>query len=122
MQIPKKYGSYKVDLCPFCRKNATVKNPQQVPVCSSHGKSILRDLSCLCGDFLELRDGKYGPYFSCMNCGNISLRKAMERNPQIKISSSEAKENNQHEEADRPKAKKEVTITSDQVDVYYSAD
>ena len=118
MRIPKKYGSYKVELCPFCRKNATVNNPQQIPVCSGHAKSILKELSCLCGDILELRDGKYGIYFNCMNCGNISLKKALEMNPGIKDNDSET---NTIKDS-KPKERKEITITSDQVDVYYSSE
>ncbi len=80
MYIPKKYGQSRKDLCPFCKKDATTKNKQQIPVCYAHKSSILQDLTCICGDHLELRNGKFGVYFNCSNCGNINLKKALEVN------------------------------------------
>jgi hypothetical protein len=35
-------------------------------------------IRCACGDILDQRAGKFGPYFNCMACGNISFAKAME--------------------------------------------
>jgi len=115
MRIPKKYGSYREDLCPFCKGNATTKNPQQVPVCYGHKKSVMKDLTCFCGDLLELKDGKYGVYFNCMNCGNMNIKKAVEMNPEFKEVKQEKKK--------RPPlfpTSKETTITSDEVDTHYS--
>jgi len=118
MYIPKRYGQSKVDLCPFCRKAATTKNSQQVPVCYVHKASVLKDLTCFCGDLLELKDGKYGIYFSCTNCGNINIKKALEMNPELgKEPKMEEKTESKTKES---KEKKEITITSDDVDVKYS--
>ena len=116
MRIPKKYGSYKQDLCPFCKKTATTKNQQQVPVCYDHKSNVLRDLTCLCGEHLELREGRYGTYFFCINCGNTSFKKALEMNPGFNDKKEESKTTKNNSE------KKEITITSDQAEVHYSAD
>ena len=122
MYIPKKYGQSKVDLCPFCRKDATTKNSQQIPVCSMHKASILKDLTCFCGDYLELKDGKFGIYFTCTNCGNINIKKALEMNPELE---KEPKKQENTITKNEPKLvekkeRKEITITSDDVDVNYS--
>ena len=120
MYIPKRYGQSKVDLCPFCRKEATTKNSQQVPVCYKHKASTLKDLTCFCGDYLELKDGKFGIYFNCTNCGNINIRKALEMNPELgKDPKTEEKTERETKPAEK-KDKKEITITSDEVDINYS--
>ena len=116
MYIPKKYGQSKVDLCPNRKKVATTKNKQQIPVYYAHKASILQDLTCFCGDTLEKKDGKFGIYFNCTNCGNINIKKALEMNPEL---GKESKK----EEKTKPtknKQKKEITITSDEVDVSYT--
>lgn len=84
MRIPKRYGQSRIDNCPFCGKVATSKNNQGVPVCHAHKDQNLDDVKCACGEYLDLNDGKWGPYFRCINCGNINFRKAMEMNPQVK--------------------------------------
>ena len=66
---------------------------------------------------IDIMDGKFGPYFRCMNCGNISLKKALEMNPGIKDNDS-----GNNIKDSKPKERKEITITSDQVDVYYSSE
>ena len=123
MYIPKRYGQSKVDLCPFCRKDATTKNSQQVPVCYTHKASILKDLTCFCGDYLELKDGKFGIYFNCTNCGNINIRKALEMNPELgKEPKKEEKtiRETKTKPAENKQETKEITITSDDVDINYS--
>lgn len=74
------YGQSRNDSCLFCQKPATVKNKQGVPVCAAHTKTKLNDFKCACGDYLDIRNGKFGLYFVCMHCGNISLSKALELN------------------------------------------
>ena len=118
MFIPKRYGQSKADLCPFCRKDATTKNKQQVPVCFTHKTNILKDLTCFCGDYLELKDGKFGIYFNCTNCGNINIKKALEMNPEL---GNEQKTAENHKAGKSQKQdKKEITITSDDVDITYT--
>ena len=80
MFIPKKYGQSKIDKCPFCQKQATSMNKQNVPVCSSHKYEFLDNLKCVCGSTLEMLHGKYGIFFSCTKCGNMNLRKVLEFN------------------------------------------
>lgn len=90
MHIPKKYGQSKVDNCPFCGKQATAKNMQDVPVCQSHKDEALDGLKCVCGSTLEMMHGKFGVFFSCIECGSMNLRKALEVN-EIKPKSNNEK-------------------------------
>jgi len=120
MYIPKRYGQSKVDLCPFCRNSATTKNSQQVPVCNAHKASILKDLTCFCGDYLELRDGKFGIYFNCTNCGNINIKKALEMNPELGKEIKTEERTISKKGTKLKENKKEITITSDDVDINYS--
>lgn len=73
----KVYGSYKRITCPFCERNATQKNQQGLDVCHLHTKQVFDEIKCLCGSWLELRSGKFGPYFNCVKCGNVNYDKAM---------------------------------------------
>ena len=109
MRIPKRYGQSKTDNCPFCNKRALTVNSQGIPVCLKHKDKELTDLKCACGEWLDLQNGKFGPYFRCMKCGNISFRKAMEMNPQ--------KADDDKTSSEKPK--KDFVITSDDVDVYF---
>ena len=80
MRIPKRYGESRIDRCPFCDQQATTLNRQQIPVCHKHRDSVLNEMKCLCGGFLELKSGKYGVYFNCIDCGNMNLKKVIEIN------------------------------------------
>jgi len=80
MNLPKRYGESKIDKCPFCGRQATAKNKQNVAVCSAHINNSIDNMKCVCGSFLELRSGKFGAYFNCINCGNVNFKKAMEMN------------------------------------------
>ena len=106
MFIPKKYGYGKIDICPFCKKNAIILNQQKIPVCSSHAKEKLVDLKCACGSILEIMQGKYGVFFSCLKCGNMNLRKVMEINTINPMTQDPDKKSN-------PQPKKVITIRSD---------
>ena len=74
----KSYGDYKTSTCPFCDRTATHKNEQGLDVCLQHKSESLEEFRCTCGSWLEARSGKFGPYFNCMNCGNVNYNKAME--------------------------------------------
>ncbi|MFT4261485.1 MAG: hypothetical protein ACMXX9_03565 [Candidatus Woesearchaeota archaeon] len=76
----KEYGSYKIDSCPFCGLQATTKNSQQVPVCLKHKSLLLQDLKCSCGDYLDIKTGKYGVFFTCFNCGAVNFNKGLSIN------------------------------------------
>ena len=56
------------------------KNEQGIPVCPNHKGSRLNDFKCACGDYLDIKEGKYGIFFVCMNCGTINLQKALQFN------------------------------------------
>jgi len=73
----KVYGSYKIEKCPFCDKQGITKNPQGISVCLEHKNEYISEKKCICGEFLELRTGKFGPYFYCINCGNKNFQKIM---------------------------------------------
>ena len=122
MYIPKRYGQSKIDLCPFCEKAATAKNSQDVPVCQNHKKMLLPDLKCSCNSYLDLRKGKFGVYFNCMNCGNMNIKKALSLNPRLGIDASVPVSEPIGKTVNKPSKqdKKEITITSDEVDINYS--
>jgi hypothetical protein len=134
MYIPKRYGQSKVDSCPFCTKQATVQNKQGIPVCQSHKDQNLDNLKCICGSFLEVKSGKFGPYFYCFKCGNINFRKALEFNAE-RLSAADYKRNNNYDSAKKDRSdnfikdnnqktsssdssygKREITIRSDELD------
>tara|TARA_B100002003_G_C13714136_1_gene358101 strand:+ start:83 stop:553 length:471 start_codon:yes stop_codon:yes gene_type:complete len=136
----KVYGTYREDNCPFCGKRGVTKNSQGVPVCLKHKDSMLNGLKCMCGEYLDVKEGKFGPYFHCLNCGNINFKKGMELNPQVmgsedKKETSEEKESSTEPEkpklnVQKPKKEsvhveavafepKEKVITSDDVDLFY---
>ena len=97
MYIPKRYGQSKIDRCPFCQKQSTIINKQDVPVCHEHKNELLDDLKCACGSVLDIQKGKFGVFFSCMKCGNMSMRKMLEINtikPRMKTYSKSNFENN----------------------------
>lgn len=74
------YGEGKAETCTFCQRIATKKNKQGLIVCAAHQHNELNNVKCACGSFLEQREGKWGVYFHCITCGNISLRKALDMN------------------------------------------
>ena len=78
MRFRKEYGQSREDSCPFCGKRATFENKDGLLVCLDHKNESMPLIRCACGDILEQRAGKFGPYFNCMACGNISFAKAME--------------------------------------------
>jgi hypothetical protein len=131
MRIPKKYGAYKTDKCPFCDKQATTMNFQSLPVCQNHKNEELPLLKCQCSGFLDLKSGKFGSYFNCFKCGNINFKRAMELNEDLmkehnKSISNNVKSVKSDNTIKKPKSafnkikNKETTITSDMIDAYYS--
>ncbi len=85
MYIPKQYGKSKIDNCPFCEEQAITMNKQKIPVCIQHSESKLGDMKCVCGEYLELKTGRYGIYFNCLRCGNINKKKIFEINRIVDI-------------------------------------
>ncbi len=118
MRIPKRYGESKVDRCPFCNSTAVANSPEGVPVCSKHKDKKLPPLKCICGEYLDLRTGKWGPYFHCIRCGNITFKKALEVNPDLKAKTTQGQEKAKPLYRAEHKSKKEIVLTSDELDFY----
>ena len=77
MRLPKIYGESKTSQCPFCSKPAMAISCQKVPVCKNHVDAKLPDIRCACGSWLEMKEGKWGPFFVCLRCGPVSFKKAI---------------------------------------------
>lgn len=116
----KRYGDYKTDNCPFCGKVATLMNERGVAVCRLHLKEKFEDRKCVCGRWLELRSGKFGPYFNCLNCGNLSYDKGLERSTAVKSEpvTTETKTTSKPALKSSLYEKKEVQITTDDVEYF----
>ena len=81
MRLPKRYGQSQIAKCPFCGQQALAKNHQKIPVCLKHKEKELPPMKCACGSYLDLVQGKYGPFYNCFKCGTINMKKALELNP-----------------------------------------
>jgi RNA polymerase subunit RPABC4/transcription elongation factor Spt4 len=127
MFIPKRYGESKKETCPFCGKPALTHNRQGVPVCIRHKSESMDALRCLCGDSLELRKGKWGPYFNCLRCGNVSFSKIMKggvpitepEKPEPRDTNPKTSVSSEKRVSTKGKAPGEIVITSDELDLYY---
>jgi hypothetical protein len=121
MFIPKQYGKSRVDSCPFCGKQSTSVNKQGVPVCLQHKNEEFSGLKCFCGESLDLRSGKWGPYFYCFKCGNVSFAKGLEANPNIGKVEGKFKVQQKAKQTYKVEEKKgkEIVIRSDELDFYY---
>lgn len=75
----KVYGESMTTLCAFCGKQAVTRNRERVPVCEAHRTAKLEEVRCGCGRLMDLKEGKWGPFFVCPACGPMSFEKARER-------------------------------------------
>jgi hypothetical protein len=131
----KVYGQSKADNCAFCGSIATQTTESGVLVCRHHREQKLEEIKCTCGSWLEQRSGKFGPYFNCLNCGNVNFNKAMEMKSVMpaatgtiaprQVSSYKAGSSKEESFEDREKRLmreerrgKEITITSDDVEYF----
>lgn len=115
----KVYGASRLEKCPFCEKTALTKNAQGIPVCLDHKHKEIGNLKCSCGKWLDLKSGKFGSYFNCINCGNISFNKAIDMNPKIEPDKKQTQAKPLYKTEKEDKPKKEITIRSDELDFYY---
>ena len=74
--MKKIYGLSRKENCYFCSKSATTLNSQGVPSCINHKENTVEKRRCVCGFDMEVKKGKYGPFFLCQNCGPKSFEKA----------------------------------------------
>ena len=108
MYILKRYGESRKDTCPFCEKHGTTLNEQGIPTCSDHkGRSL--ELKCVCGQWLDIKKGKWGAYAQCIRCGNMNLKKALE----MHVPEKPAEEK---KDPTKPHVPTEITVRSDEVD------
>ncbi|NTV24084.1 MAG: hypothetical protein HGA85_06985 [Nanoarchaeota archaeon] len=78
MYIPKRYGQSKVDTCPLCGKRALFKNKDGLTFCEDHKGSSIPEIRCVCGSYLEMKKGKFGAFFVCINCGTINMKRGLD--------------------------------------------
>lgn len=139
MYIPKRYGQSKISKCPFCGRDAFSQNSQKIPVCKEHKDNVLRNMKCACGSWLDMREGKFGVFYTCINCGPVNMNKALDINNPMENSlykvqkkaqtSLETKQESRREEERAEPSytqripqkiklpeKKETTIRSDELD------
>jgi hypothetical protein len=115
MHIPKRYGQSRVDKCPFCGQQAITINTQQVPVCERHKNSMMNEMRCVCGSFLQMKNGKYGVFFTCLRCGNMNMRKVLEINPVSDVNNLNSKKPVERKQtlAKADNKPREITVRSD---------
>ena len=146
----KVYGASQVNECIFCGEHAYSLNPQRIPVCAAHKNAEvdMDKLKCSCGDYLDVKEGKFGAFFLCFKCGPRSISKMKEIN-EIKPKGERQKTmnneyKNDHQDinrpdkiapktsnsskytikgtfnatGDNPEEKKNITITTDDVDYF----
>jgi hypothetical protein len=69
------YGESRNDKCVFCNSQASVKNSQGLPTCIAHTKKVMEDKRCSCGEWMEIKQSKWGAFFLCNQCGPRSISK-----------------------------------------------
>lgn len=76
------YGQSQATTCVFCDKLATSKNKQGFATCKEHVNDTKPDKKCICGEWLDVKESKWGAFYLCSKCGPISLSKAEEMEAQ----------------------------------------
>lgn len=121
----KQYGLSRKDECPFCGKQSTTTNKQTIPVCKEHKDAIMNDMKCACGEWLDIKQGKWGYFFLCINCGPINKDKVFMFNeikdvsekkptPTVKKTTTKKKTTKRRvKKSTKRNSGKEITITSD---------
>src|SRR3989338_942011 len=104
MFIPKKYGQSQIKTCPWCQGVSLTENYQKVPVCLKHRDNYFENVKCSCGKFIDLMHGKFGSFFTCINCGIISMKKALEVNQLNDITKVERNQKNKSNQVFNRKA------------------
>jgi hypothetical protein len=117
MRIPKVYGQSREDSCFFCGSRALAENVQGLPVCIPHKKAEVGNLKCVCGEYVDVKKGKYGAFFLCMRCGPLNLRKIKEFNEIKDVHEETHAEESYDGESKKHKKnwnpKEEITVRSD---------
>jgi|WetSurMetagenome_2_1015567.scaffolds.fasta_scaffold1104333_1 hypothetical protein len=121
MRIPKSYGNYRTDKCPFCGRQASITSDEDVPVCVSHKHATLPELKCVCGKPVMMMKGKFGIFFNCLHCGNMNAKRIFEMNvitdtKKEKNIDDENDDDNQGYKIKRYSAGEESTMRSDEIE------
>lgn len=111
-KLKKQYGNYKVLTCSFCARTATQQTEQGVEVCHKHTHETVDEIKCTCGSWLELRSGKFGPYFNCINCGNLNYQKGMEIKEITMRNSSKEPVKTESQKVSEHRKSREITIST----------
>ena len=77
MRHKKVYGQSQNTICAFCSKQAVTQTEEKIPCCKDHIHKSIGIITCLCGNILDIKHSKYGPFFTCVKCGVISFSKGM---------------------------------------------
>jgi len=124
-RMRKVYGQSGTNACIFCGTNALRLNTQGFPVCTHHQQSTvdMDQVKCACGSYLDIKEGKFGAFFLCINCGPRSVSKIKELNTfedtqTTRHVSSEKKEMSSSIPKKTEAPHKEYTITTDDVDYF----
>jgi predicted RNA-binding Zn-ribbon protein involved in translation (DUF1610 family) len=112
MYMRKRYGESRIETCPFCGRQAIIKNVQGIPVCTDHRDKLLPEMKCTCGEHLLIQNGKFGVFFNCFKCGNINFRKILEINPDI-MKAEKIKEKVERPEIAKKQESRIQTVRSD---------
>ncbi|MCB9361851.1 hypothetical protein H6504_00305 [Candidatus Woesearchaeota archaeon] len=72
------YGESKIDSCAFCDKQGIYTNSQNLRVCKDHTHSIMKDVQCICGKYMELKKTKNSAFFVCPDCGPQKIQRLKE--------------------------------------------
>lgn len=114
VRIPKRYGQSRDNSCHFCGAIATSKSEQGLVVCHKHVTEKTDEIKCTCGSWLDLRSGKWGSYYNCINCGNVNMAKAMQMK---EMTRNKAEVTKKWQEKKERATTKEITIDSN--DAFY---
>ena len=92
-------------------------------VCREHQRQKLEEIRCTCGNWLEARSGKFGPYFNCVKCGNINYNKGMAMKDMTTPIMTDAQKTEivpeqRFKKETAVKERKEITISSEDVEYF----
>lgn len=78
MDLKKLKSTSEFELCMLCEKPGIYHNVQNISVCKKHKKTIYNNLTCACGEKIEILPRESGALFNCSNCGDIGFERARE--------------------------------------------
>lgn len=80
----KVYGESQTEACVFCGAQSYKRNKLGLPLCKEHqNEEYAPAFKCICGDWIDVLNGKYGPYAKCLRCGIQKLDKIREHNSML---------------------------------------